>query len=126
MPPELYGRNLSGKTERPEMKITSRLTEIYLPASEWAGTSRRDSRERAARLTALDRQQRDAALGEMASQAIRPEERIRRWEMLYEATLPRRANHTALAIIAAHTGLTIEQIHEEQHRRRSMPHHRGE
>jgi hypothetical protein len=102
------------------VKTANKLMEIYSPASELAGTtSRTDSRARAAHLKALDREKRDAALGEMASQALSPEERIRRWEKLYEASLPKKANHSALAIIAANTGLTLEQVSEEQHRRRS-------
>jgi hypothetical protein len=101
---------------------TNKLLQIYSPP-EGGTASRSESRGRAAELQALDREKRVAAREAMTSQALEPRERIRMWERLYDASMPRRANHAALAIIAANTGLTIEELRAEQHRRRSTPPH---
>lgn len=46
-----------------------------------------------------------------------PAQRIVIWERRHGLTLPRDSNHRALRIIAAATGLALEQMHEEQRRR---------
>jgi hypothetical protein len=111
------------KREDGRVNTTSKLLQIYSPP-EGGSASRIESRGRAAELQALDREKRVAAREEMTSKALEPRERIRMWERLYEASMPRRANHAALAIIAASTGLTMEELREEQRRRRSTPSHR--
>jgi len=88
-----------------------------MPAAASAGTSRSECRARAAHLESQQQAQRDLALGELSSQALGPEQRICLWEKLYEVRLPREANHPALSVISAITGLSLEQIREEQRRR---------
>jgi hypothetical protein len=45
-------------------------------------------------------------------------ERITLWERLYEIPLPDGAEHPLVRVIVAHTGLTADDIYEEQRRRR--------
>jgi hypothetical protein len=63
----------------------------------------------------LERKQEE--LIEQTSGHNTPAQRIVIWERRHGLTLPRDANHPALGIIAAATGLALEQMHEEQRRR---------
>lgn len=63
----------------------------------------------------LERKQEE--LLEQISGRNTPAQRIVIWERRHGLTLPRDANHPALSIIAAATGLMLEQMHEEQRRR---------
>ena len=57
---------------------------------------------------------------DLAAQSSRlnsAEERIRIWERLHEVNLPRDPSHRLVEIIAANTGLTEADVHEEQRRR---------
>ena len=57
---------------------------------------------------------------DLAAQSSRlnsAEERIRIWERLHEVNLPRDPAHRLVEIIAANTGLTDADVHEEQRRR---------
>ena len=63
----------------------------------------------------LERKQQE--LLEQISERNTPAQRIRIWERRHGLTLPRDANHPALGIVAAATGLALEQMHEEQRRR---------
>jgi hypothetical protein len=56
-------------------------------------------------------------LAEQASLANSPADRIRIWERLHEITLPISPSHRLLGIIAANTGLTLEQVLDEQQHR---------
>lgn len=47
-----------------------------------------------------------------------PGERIALWERLYGIQLPAGAEHPLFRVILAHTGLTADDIREEQQRRR--------
>ena len=63
----------------------------------------------------LERKQQE--LLEQVSERNTPAQRILIWERRHGLTLPRDANHPALGIVAAATGLALEQMHEEQRRR---------
>jgi hypothetical protein len=56
-------------------------------------------------------------LREQISERNTPAQRIVVWERRHGLTLPRDPSHPALDIVAAATGLALEQIHEEQQRR---------
>ena len=63
----------------------------------------------------LERKQQE--LLEQISERNTPAQRILIWERRHGLTLPRDANHPALGIVAAATGLALAQMHEEQRRR---------
>jgi hypothetical protein len=63
----------------------------------------------------LERKQQE--LLEQISERNTPAQRILIWERRHGLTLPRDCNHPALSIVAAATGLALEQMHEEQRRR---------
>jgi hypothetical protein len=63
----------------------------------------------------LERKQQE--LLEQISEHNTPAQRILIWERRHGLTLPRDSNHPALGIVAAATGLALEQMHEEQRRR---------
>jgi hypothetical protein len=63
----------------------------------------------------LERKQQEVL--EQISGRNTPSQRIVIWERRHGLTLPLDANHPALGIIAAATGLALEQMHEEQRRR---------
>jgi hypothetical protein len=53
-------------------------------------------------------------LAEQASDEHTPEVRIKMWERLHQVSLPRSPSHRVLGIIAAGTGLTLEDVRAEQ------------
>lgn len=59
-------------------------------------------------------------LAEQSSRLKTAEERIRIWERIHEVTLPRDEAHNLVEIIAANTGLTEADVHEEQRRRAAL------
>jgi hypothetical protein len=63
---------------------------------------------------------RRSELAEQSSELNTPEQRIRIWERLHALDLPREAIHPLLRLIATGTGLTLEQVRDEQ-RQRSAP-----
>ena len=63
----------------------------------------------------LERKQQE--LLEQISERNSPAQRILIWERRHGLTLPRESDHPALRIVAAATGLELEQMHEEQRRR---------
>ena len=67
---------------------------------------------------AMERRQRE--LAEQVSDANTPSARIRIWERLHQISLPRNPAHRVLGVIAANTGLSIEQVRAEQ-RQRTLP-----
>ena len=67
---------------------------------------------------AMDRRQRE--LAEQRSDANMPAARIKIWERLHQISLPRNPSHRLLNVIAANTGLSIEQVRAEQ-RQRTLP-----
>lgn len=84
-----------------------------------ASDYQRDYRARIAleRLEADERRQRQ--LSEQASLLNDPQQRVRAWEKAHGLTLPRKAGHAVLAVVAQATQLTLEQVREEQRRRAS-------
>jgi hypothetical protein len=80
----------------------------------FGGESADDFRARAAHQQALAAERREHELAEQTSLANSPADRIRIWERLHEITLPISPSHRLLGIIAANTGLTLEQVHDEQ------------
>jgi hypothetical protein len=63
---------------------------------------------------AEDRQQKRV---EQTSALNTPERRIRIWEHLHALPLPRTAAHPLLNVVANQTGLTLEQVQDEQRKR---------
>jgi|SRR5579862_1559431 len=61
--------------------------------------------------------QRQRALAEQSSTANPPDVRIRAWEKVHALRMPRDMAHPVLDLIAHSTGLTLEQIREEQRAR---------
>ena len=59
-------------------------------------------------------------LAEQSSRLKTAEERIRIWERIHEVNLPRDPAHRLVAIIAANTGLTDADVHDEQQRRATL------
>jgi len=58
--------------------------------------------------------QRRRTLAEQSSIASPPDVRIRAWEKVHALRMPDDAAHPVLDVIAQSTGLSLEQIHEEQ------------
>jgi hypothetical protein len=84
------------------------------------GESIADFRDRLAQRQAEAIELRRRELAEQASDAHTPAARIRIWERLHQMALPRNPTHRVLGVIAAHTGLTLEEVRAEQ-RQRTMP-----
>jgi len=62
-------------------------------------------------------QQRRLALAEQCASANSPEVRVRAWEKVHALRLPGDARHPVLEVIAHATGLTVEQVRQEQQAR---------
>src|ERR1700678_2361295 len=92
-------------------------TRIYVPQLPTAGASRNECRERAAEIKAEQEAQRHRAKSEQSSDRYTAQERIRLWESLHGAQLPRDANHPVLAVIAVSTALTLAQVRAEKEQR---------
>ncbi|HUY83064.1 MAG TPA: hypothetical protein VMU86_00700 [Steroidobacteraceae bacterium] len=76
-----------------------------------------DWRERLAAQQSQAIEQRKRELAEQSSESNTPAERIRIWERLHALPLPRESAHPLLGHIAKSTGLTVEQVHDEQRQR---------
>ena len=88
----------------------------YLPIAA-AGDLVAEHRARIAHEQQQEQERKQQELLEQISERNTPAERIRIWERRHGLTLPRGANHPALGVVAAATGLALEQMHEEQRRR---------
>jgi hypothetical protein len=84
-----------------------------------SAAERRGAAQLAEQERALDRQR---ALDSLSAWDATPAERVRRWEELHALALPRAAEHPLLAVIAAVTKLTLEDVRDEQQRRRAILH----
>lgn len=82
-----------------------------------AGESQADYRERMIVLQAEALERRQKELGEQCSPLNSPADRIRIWERLHQLTLPRSPSHHLIAVIAANTGLSLEEVRVEQRER---------
>lgn len=76
-----------------------------------------DYRVRIAREQAEAVEKRQLELQEQTSDHNSPEVRVRIWERVHAVQLPRASNHRLLKVVASHTGLTLDQVHDEQQRR---------
>jgi hypothetical protein len=86
----------------------------------YAGEPTADFRERLARQQAEASERRAHALIEQSSVSNSPQARIRIWEQLHAIVLPRNASHRLVDVIAANTGLTVQQVREEQQQRAAL------
>lgn len=86
----------------------------------FAGESNADYRERIAAHQAEAAERRRLELLEQRSPANTPAMRIRIWERLHQIDLPRSSSHRLIDVIAAATGLTSEDVRDEQ-RLRAKP-----
>jgi hypothetical protein len=59
-------------------------------------------------------------LAEQCSRLKTAEERIRIWERIHEVTLPRDSEHRLIGIIATNTGLSADDVRDEQQRRATL------
>ncbi len=92
----------------------------YAPVP-FAGETNNDYRARIAHHQADMLEQRQRELQEQASSLNTPTARIRIWERLHQVSLPRDPKHRLLGIIAANTGLTIDEVLDEQKLRVAPP-----
>ena len=81
------------------------------------GESQADCRERMARSQAEALERRQQELSEQRSPVHSSADRIRIWERLHQLTMPLSPAHRLISIIAANTGLSLEQVHAEQRAR---------
>lgn len=84
-----------------------------------AGESNADYRARIAAHHAQAAERRQLELMEQRSATNTPATRIRIWERLHQIGLPRSPSHRLIDVIAAQTGLTSEDVREEQRLRAS-------
>ena len=64
---------------------------------------------------------RQQELLEQTSPQHTPAVRIRIWERLHQVAMPRNPAHRLLDVIAANTGLSIDEVREEQRQRIAPP-----
>lgn len=81
------------------------------------GDANADFRDRLAQRQAEALELRRRELAEQASDAHTPAARIRIWERLHQVALPQNPAHRVLPVIAAQTGLTLEEVRAEQRQR---------
>jgi len=79
-----------------------------------AGESPADYRQRMARLQAEALERRKQEISEQRSPTNTPADRIRIWERLHQLSLPPSPEHRLIAIIAADTGLSLEEVQAER------------
>jgi hypothetical protein len=84
------------------------------------GESITDFRDRIAQRQAEAVELRRRELAEQTCDSHTPAARIKIWERLHQVALPRNPTHQVLRVIAASTGLTLEEVHAEQ-RQRTTP-----
>jgi hypothetical protein len=76
-----------------------------------------DYRARVMREQAENVARRQEELLEQTSELNTPEARVRIWERLHSLALPRNPSHPLLRVVATQTGLSLEQVKEEQQKR---------
>ena len=79
-----------------------------------------DYRARIAHQQAEAARRRQEELEEQSSTLKTPDTPIRIWERLHEVGLPRDPSHRLVDIIAANTGLTVEEVRDEQRLRATV------
>jgi hypothetical protein len=100
---------------------------VGMDAVPRAGENQADYRERMASLQAEAIERRQHELSEQRSPQHAPADRIRIWERLHQLALPASPNHRLLNVIAAATGLSLEEVQTEQGERAAagVKHSRG-
>jgi hypothetical protein len=98
-------------------KPSGDLTRGPLP---FAGERNEDYRARIVAFQAEAAERRQQELLEQRSSTNTPASRIRLWEKLHQIDLPRSPSHRLIDVIAAQTGLTSEDVRDEQ-RLRTRP-----
>ena len=78
-----------------------------------------DHRARIALEESERRERKQPELLRQTSERSTPEERIRVWERRHGLTLPRDSHHRIVSIVASQTDLALDQVREEQQRRRA-------
>ena len=73
-----------------------------------------DYRKRAAQLDAEAAERRQQQFDQQSSPLNSPALRIRTWERLHQLELPGDPDHRLVDVVAASTGLSVEQIRTEQ------------
>lgn len=87
------------------------------PHAPIAGEAPDEYRTRVLQQQADSAARRRQDLKDQASTLKTPAARIMVWERLHQTRLPRDPAHGLVAVIAANTGLTTDQIHDEQRER---------
>ena len=85
--------------------------------SAFAGEAPDEFRTRILQQQADTAERRRQDLKDQASALKTPAARIRVWERLHNARLPKDLSHGLVAVIAANTGLTTDEVHHEQRER---------
>ena len=98
----------------PENAVPNGIVASSAPA---VGESPADYRVRMALLQAEAAERRRQELSEQRSPLNTPADRIRLWERLHQLTLPRSPSHPLITVIAANTGLSLEEVRLEQRER---------
>jgi hypothetical protein len=91
---------------------TIKRSSIYL--TPLMGESSTDYRKRAQELAAEAAERRQQQLQEQSSPLNSPSVRIQTWERLHQVDLPRDPAHRLVSVIAANTGLTLNEVRAEQ------------
>ena len=66
------------------------------------------------------KEERRVQFEQLTSSSLAAAERIALWERLFEIPLPDAESHPLVRVVLAHTGLTADDIREEQRRRREL------
>ena len=93
---------------------------VYGPVAH-AGESIADYRTRMAIIQAEALERWQQQLHEQSSTLNSPSDRIRIWERRHQIDMPRNPGHRLMDIIAANTGLSLEDVLTEQRLRAAAP-----
>lgn len=85
------------------------------------GESSTDYRKRAEELEAEAASRRQQQIEQQSSPLNSASVRIKAWERLHQLDLPRDTAHRLVDVVAANTGLTVEEVRAEQRERATVP-----
>jgi hypothetical protein len=91
--------------------------QIERGVSHRVGESSSEYRERMALIQAQAIERRQQELHEQSSPLNSASDRIRIWERVHQVKLPRNPAHRLIAVIAANTGLSADEVRAEQQQR---------
>jgi len=121
-PPRVQSERLSWQKSTLEISVEDKSPGRIVYGSAGASAeSVTDYRERMLTLQAEALERRQQQLHEQASPLNSPAERIRIWERLHQLELPRDPAHRLIAVIAANTGLSVDEVLMEQRARATGP-----